>query len=53
MAITCIAAAPARILRGRPPLRVYRYAIDDLRLYNALEAAGVAGWVIVVESVGG
>ncbi len=36
---------------GTPPLRVFRYALDDLRLFSALEAAGVAGCVVVVDTV--
>ncbi|GAX83044.1 hypothetical protein CEUSTIGMA_g10470.t1 [Chlamydomonas eustigma] len=44
-------SADKRVTRSGIPLRVYRYAIDDLRLYNALEASGVAGQVIVVDAV--
>lgn len=36
---------------GQPALRVFRHAIDDLRLFQALEAAGLAGRVVVADSV--
>lgn len=38
--------------RGLPdPIYVFRYGLDDLRLYNALEAAGLAGIVLVAERI--
>ena len=38
--------------RGLPPtLYIYRYGLDDLRLYNALEAAGLAGIVLVTDRI--
>ncbi|KAF8073055.1 hypothetical protein HT031_000716 [Scenedesmus sp. PABB004] len=37
---------------GRPVLRVFRVGIDDLRLFKALELAGLEGRVVVVDSAG-
>jgi hypothetical protein len=38
--------------RGLPPtLYIYRYGLDDLRLYKALEAAGLAGIVLVTDRI--
>ncbi|WIA09299.1 hypothetical protein OEZ85_008706 [Tetradesmus obliquus] len=36
---------------GQPVLRVFRYGIDDLRLYKALDVAGLEGRVVVVDTM--
>jgi hypothetical protein len=38
--------------RGLPdPIYIFRYGLDDLRLYNALEAAGLAGIALVADRI--
>ncbi|KAF6262502.1 hypothetical protein COO60DRAFT_612472 [Scenedesmus sp. NREL 46B-D3] len=37
--------------RGQPVFRVFRYGIDDLRLYKALDLAGLEGRVVVVDTM--
>eukprot|EP00775_Hariotina_reticulata_P010374 gene10374-10532_t len=36
---------------GQPVVRLFRYGIDDLRLFKALEVAGLEGRVVVVDTL--
>jgi hypothetical protein len=43
-------SGPGRASGGGGPIRLYRYAVDDLRLLKALDEAGLEGRVVVVDT---
>ena len=52
MVVSSMHAAPLLPLSS-VPFRVFKHAIDDLRLFKALEEAGMSGRIIVVDSLEG
>ena len=47
------ASSPAPTPGPSRPLRVFKHGVDDLRLFKALEQAGMGGRVVVVDSLQG